>query len=154
METKVSTHQERLLWLAQQETTCRHDKVQAWDITEGPANCPDCGGTGKVPRFPTLRQECPECDGTGWYDTPTADYRGIPLDRECYHCQCRGWVVNYSLEAVLEVALSISEHVGIIKSIRGHIEVQIDGPWAKGATIKEAAGRALWKKMQEEVSHE
>ena len=148
------THTGRLLELAQQETACRHDKVQAWDLAEGPANCPDCGGTGKVAESPMLRQECPECGGSGRYNTSVADYRGIPLDRECSRCQCRGWVVKDSLEALMEAALTVSEHVGIIKSIRGHVEVQIDGPWSKGATIKEAAVMALWRKKQRMVVYE
>ena len=92
------THAERLLWLAEQEVNC---KGYAGGHTVG-YGCLECGGTGKVPRFSTLRQECAECGGRGYH------YHHLPGGRhpkqECQGCQGRGWVPVDDLLATVPCA--------------------------------------------------
>ena len=55
------THQDRLLWLAGLEIECTNDSIPG-KVRNGNEylDCPICGGTGKVARFPMLREELPD----------------------------------------------------------------------------------------------
>ena len=107
------THEARLQWLAEQEKDCHHDKVLAWDVPEGIANCEDCGGSSKVARFSTLRQVC-SCKGRRDFvrirvldpDLPVGKGGAevLATDAPCPDCQGRGWQVVDSLEATLAAA--------------------------------------------------
>ena len=85
MNPETLTPEQRILWLAEREADCHHDKELAWDVPGVADRCEDCHGTGKVPRYPSLRREC-----------------------GCTVVYCPGWVPvsgDAALRALLDAAL-------------------------------------------------
>ena len=107
MAKNIKTHLDRLLWLAGLETLCPclveelYPQCSVCTDIMGPGKhsekCLQCGGTGKVPRFPMLRQECSTFEGV-----PIEDWRD---DRRCSYCQGRGFIPVDDLEATRKAAL-------------------------------------------------
>lgn len=116
------THQERLLWLAEREKDCLHPNPQ-WipehpdpGCEEGKWKCSECGaektkayrqileiwtgGTGKVPKFPMLREECPNCRGQ------ITESKNKDSNISCSPCANRGWIPVDNLEATLQGCIS------------------------------------------------
>ena len=98
------THQEKLLRLAGQEKECPGDRVvppPSYGILHALAHCTRCDDTGKVLRFPTLRQ-------SSEYHQDCIPFGFCNLDAICKvevgNCQGRGWLPADNLEAELDIA--------------------------------------------------
>ena len=115
------THAERVLWLAEREEDCLvyHSTNIEPGCTHTSLHCSICicHGTGKVPRYPMLRQECLACRGAGiealWIDVYDAQGRRTTQPKDCICSRCVaevdrrkgcGWVPDMSLEALVEAA--------------------------------------------------
>ena len=59
--------------------------------------CADCNNTGRVPRFPTLRQICPPTTVRSINSGKTDD----ALEDECNICRGRGWLPIVDLATLL-----------------------------------------------------
>ena len=149
MAENIKTHQDRLLWLAEQEVDCpiyhsNNIEPTCTHITPHCLTCV-CGGTGKVPRFPMLREECSTFEGV-----PIEDWR----DHErCDLCWGRGWVFVDSTDATLEALATEGFFVKFIKRIRKMWETTLYQnpswlPWGDGGegdTPNEAAVETLYR---------
>ena len=86
------THAEALLWLAALEKDCLNTRYShRTDGVGGLFPCPTCGGTGKVPVLPGLREPCPNNINRG---TDRAHHIGCPA------CQGHTWVPKEGRQAI------------------------------------------------------
>ena len=93
-------HQERLLWLAEQEMKCLGVGAGFPDLPDARVHNWCCMGSGKVPRFPTLRLWCDHCRRTGKCESGCITCEN-PI---CSPCQGQGWVPVDNLGATLPCA--------------------------------------------------
>ena len=104
------THQECLLWLAARKIDCPcappgRGCAACGEYMQGTKHAPNCKhgckGTGKVLRFPTLRQ-------SREYHQDCIPFGFCNLDAICKvevgNCQGRGWLPADNLEAELDIA--------------------------------------------------
>ena len=141
------THQDRLFWLAGLETECTNDSIPG-KVRNGNEylDCPICEGTGKVVRFPMLRQECLTFEGV-----PIEDWRD---HRRCSFCQDRGWRAVDNTDATLAALATLGFFVKFTKRISNMWDTILyqgssELPWGDGGegdTLNEAAVSALYNK--------
>ena len=157
------THQDRLLAIAEQEIECTNDSIPG-KVRNGNEylDCPVCEGTGKVARFPMLRQECP-C-GKRW---PVCDvcYRlnrrsSRPDDKGTHSpfcsglCRGRGWLPVDNADATVR-AMACLGLDGAWRAPHGivsywYVELDRDHQLAgmgQGLSLNEALVAALYKAL-------
>ena len=85
--------------------------------------CQTCGGSGKVPVLPGLRQQCPI------YHSETLHPLCTHASPHCSNCQCqgRGWVPVFPLEEVLIAAEAEGYIIGLVSDDNGHWAAVGDG---------------------------
>ena len=134
-------HAKKLLWLAEQEVKC-HDCRGVGLFPEAPqmGQCSICRGTGKVVQFPTLRGKCTYCGGR--------KEKFAPLT--CGECQGRGWVLEDSLEVIMEYGTDWHFYTDGQICVAFCDVKGIDGR-GRGASYKEAAKEALYEAVKGEV---
>ena len=140
------THQDRLLWLAEQETECTNDSIPG-KVRNGNKylDCPICGGTGKVVCFPMLREECDHL----WENEGT----NIPWILEECDCRGRGWLPVDNTDATLAALATLGFFVKFTKRISNIWDTILyqgssELPWGDGGegdTLNEAAVSTLYK---------